>query len=249
MRGSEIEYTRVATAPCSSGSRSRSRTASAVLISVAEAVWAERVMIPAIVARPASRGLVAAAPAAIAVVVALASCGTPAKEGEAGVGFGGCGPESVARHLGGFLNAVSARRDERVLRYIAPRGEFVVFTLDDGVTPGGGRVDSRSPGQLHDSFVAAIPEDRVASFLAVEVGHPGPLVAEYEMRAGSRQTATVQVAVRIGEDRYLAGEFGVECENGRIYAGATSLRRHLEAGRACGRAIGAGAEPAFCRRD
>ena len=200
-------------------------------------------------ARLASRGLATAALAAIAVVVALASCGSPSEEGEAGVGFAGCGPESVARHLGGFLNAVSARQEERVLRYLAPRGEFMQFTLYDWVSPGGGRDDSRSPGQLHDSFVAAIPKNRVATLVAVEVGNPGPVAAEYEERAGSRETAGVQVAARIGEDRYLAGEFGVECEGGRIYAGTTNLRRHLEAGRACGRAIGAGAEPAFCRVD
>jgi hypothetical protein len=206
-------------------------------------------MIPAIVARLASRGLVAAALAAIAAVVALASCGSPSEEGEAGVGFAGCEPESIAHHLGGFLNAVSARQDERVLRYISPPGEFVELTLDDRVTPGGGRVDSRTPRKLHDSFVAAIPKDRVASFVAVEVGHPGPVAAEFEERGGSRETAGVQVAVRIGEDRYLAGEFGVECGSGHIYAGTTSLRRHLEASRACGRAIGAGADPAFCRVD
>lgn len=200
-------------------------------------------------ARLASRGLVATALAAIAVVVALAACGSPSEEGEAGVGFAGCEPEGVARHLGGFLNAVGARQDERILRYIAPRGEFVEFTLDDGVTPGGGRDDSRSPRQLHDSLVTAIPKNRVASLVAVEVGHPGPVAAEYEERAGSRETAAVQVAARIGGDRYLAGEFGVECESGRIYAGTTSLRRHLGVSRACGRAIGAGADPAFCRVD
>lgn len=200
-------------------------------------------------ARLASRGLVTAALAAIAVVVALASCGSPSEEGEAGVGFAGCGPESVARHLGGFLNAVSARQDERVLRYVAPRGEFVEFTLYDRVTLGGGRDESSSPRQLHDSFVAAIPKNRVATLVAVEVGNPGPVAAEYEEQAGSRETAAVQVAARIGEDRYLAGEFGVECEGGRIYAGTTDLRRHLAAGRACGRAIGTGAEPAFCRVD
>lgn len=200
-------------------------------------------------ARLASRGLVAAALAAIAGVLALGACGSPSEEGEAGVGFAGCGPESVARHLGGFLNAVSARQDERVLRYIAPRGEFVAFTLDDGVTPGGGRNDSRSPGQLHDSFVAAIPKNRVAEFLAVEVGRPGPVAAEYEERAGSRETAGVQVVARIGEDRFLSGKVGIECEAGHIYTGAIDVKRHLETRRACGHAIGAGAEAAFCRID
>ncbi len=186
---------------------------------------------------------------AVAAVLALASCGSPSEEGEAGVGFAGCEPEAVAHHLGGFLNAVGARRDERVLRYVAPRGEFVKFTLYDWVSPGGGRDDSRSPRQLHDSFVAAIPKNRVASFLAVEVGKPGPFAAEYEEGAGPRETAGVQVAARIGEGRYLAGKFGIECEAGRIYAGAMNLRRRLEARTACGHAIGAGAEPAFCRID
>lgn len=199
-------------------------------------------------ARLASRGIVSAALVAV-LAVALASCGEPSEEGEAGVGFAGCGPEAVAHHLGGFLNAVSARQDERVLRYIAPRGEFVRFSLDDGVTPGGGREDSQSPRQLHDSFVAAIPKNHVASLLAVEVGAPGPLAAAYEERAGPGETAAVEVAARVGEDRYLAGRFGLECESGRIYSGATSLRRQLESRRACGRAIGAGAEPALCRRD
>lgn len=185
----------------------------------------------------------------MAVAVALASCGSPSEEGEAGVGFAGCGPESVARHLGGFLNAVSARQDERVLRYVAPRGEFMRFTLYDQVSPGGGREDSRTPRQLHDSFAAAIPKNHVAEFLAVEVGEVAPFAAEYEERAGPRETAGVQVAARIGEDRFLAGKFGIECEAGRIYAGAMSLKRHLEASRACGRAIGAGAEPVFCRLD
>lgn len=200
-------------------------------------------------ARLASRSLVSAALVAVAAAIALASCGSPAEEGEAGVGFTGCGPEGVAHHLNGFLNAVSARQDERVLRYIAPRGEFVKFTLSDWVSPGGERDDSRGPRQLHDSFIAAIPKNHVASFLAVEVGEPGPFAAEYEERGGSRKTASVQFAARIGEDRYLAGKFGVECESGHIYAGATNLRRHLEVRTSCGHAIGAGAEPAFCRVD
>jgi hypothetical protein len=38
-------------------------------------------------------------------------------------------------------------------------------------------------------------------------------------------------------------------EAGVGFAGSTNLRRHLEARTACGRAIGAGAEPAFCRVD
>lgn len=185
----------------------------------------------------------------MAIGVALASCGSPSEEGEAGVGFAGCGPESVARHLGGFLNAVSARQDERVLRYIAPRGEFMRFTLYDWVSPEGGRDDSHTPRQLHDSFVAAIPKNHVAEMLAVEVGEVAPFATEYEERAGARETAGVQVGVRIGEDRFLAGKFGIECEAGRIYAGAMNLKRHLEARRACGYAIGAGAEPAFCRID
>ncbi|HEU4738584.1 MAG TPA: hypothetical protein VFS54_05820 [Solirubrobacterales bacterium] len=185
----------------------------------------------------------------MAAVIALASCGSPSEEGEAGVGFAGCGPEGVAHHLTGFLNAVSARQDERVLRYIAPRGEFMKFTLYDRVTPGGGRDASRNPRELHDSFIAAIPKNHVASFLAVEVGNPGPLAAEYEEQAGRRETVGVQVAARIGGDRFLSGEFGVECEAGRIYAGEMDLRRHLEHRSACGYAIGAGAEPAFCRID
>lgn len=200
-------------------------------------------------ARLASRSLVSAALAAAAVVVALASCGSPSEQGEAGVGFAGCEPEAVGRHLGGFLNAVSARQDERVLRYIAPRGEFVKFTLYDRVSPDGGRDDSRGPRELHDSLVAAIPKNHVAEMLAVEVGAVAPFAAEYEEGAGPRETAGVQVAVRIGEDRFLAGKFGIECEAGRIYAGAMNLRPHLEARRACGRAIGAGAEPLFCRLD
>lgn len=204
-------------------------------------------MIPAIVARLASRSLISAALVAVTVGVALASCGSPSEEGEAGVGFSGCGPEGVAHHLGGFLNAVSARQDERVLRYIAPRGEFMKFTLYDQVTPGGGRDDSRSPRELHDSFVAAIPKNHVAEMLAVEVGEVAPFAAEYEERAGPRETAGVQVTARIGGNRFLSGKFGIECEAGRIYAGAMSLRRHLEVRTACGRAIGAGAEPVFCR--
>lgn len=190
-----------------------------------------------------------AALVAVAAVAALASCGSPSEEGEAGVGFAGCGPEGVAHHLTGFLNAVSARQDKRVLRYIAPRGEFMKFTLYDWVTPGGGRDDSHNPREMHDSFVAAIPKNHVASFLAVEVGKPGPFAAEYEEQAGSPATAGVQVAARIGEDRYLAGKFGIECGSGRIYAGAMNLRPHLQARTACGRALGAGAEPAFCRID
>lgn len=200
-------------------------------------------------ARLASRSLVSAALVAVAVGLALASCGSPSEEGEAGAGFAGCGPEGVAHHLGGFLNAVSARQDERALRYIAPRGEFMKFTLYDWVTPGGGRDDSHSPRELHDSFVAAIPKNHVAEFLAVEVGKPGLFATEYEERAGARETAGVQVAARIGKDRFLSGKFGIECEAGRIYAGAMNLKRRLEAQVACGRAIGAGAEPAFCRID
>lgn len=200
-------------------------------------------------ARLASRGLISAALVAVVGVLALASCGSPSEEGEAGVGFAGCEPEAVGRHLGGFLNAVSARQDERVLRYIAPHGEFIKFTLYDRVTPGGGRDDSRSPRQLHDSFVAAIPKNHVAAMLAVEVGEVAPFAAEYEERAGPRETAGVQVVARIGEDRFLAGKFGIECEAGRIYAGAMNLKRRLETRRACGHAIGAGAEPAFCRLD
>ena len=195
----------------------------------------------------ASKSLVLAALVAIAAVAALASCGSSSEEGEAGVGFAGCEPEAVARHLGGFLNAVSARHDERVLRYIAPRDEFLEFTLYDRVSPDGGRDDSRSPRQLHDSFVAAIPKNHVAEMLAVEVGEVAPFAGEYEERAGPRETAGIQVAARISDDRFLAGKFGIECEAGRIYAGAMSLRRHLEARTACGRAIGAGAEPSFCR--
>jgi hypothetical protein len=184
-----------------------------------------------------------------AAIAALASCGSPSEEGEAGVGFRGCEPEAVAAHLGGFLNAVSARQDERVLHYIAPRGEFLRFTLDDGVSPDGGRDASRSPRELHDSFLAAIPKNRVADFLAVEVGEPGPGAPAYEQRVGQRETAGAKVAVRVGEDRFLAGKIGIECEAGRIYAGAVSLRPHLEDRTACGRAIGAGAETAVCRID
>jgi hypothetical protein len=206
-------------------------------------------MIPAIVARLTSKGLISAVLVAVTAVAALASCGSPSEDGEAGVGFTGCGPEGVAHHLGGFLNAVSARQDERVLRYIAPHGEFMKFTLYDWVSPGGGRDDSHSPRELHDSFVAAIPKNHVAELLAVEVGRPGPFAAEYEQQAGPQETAGVQVAARIGEDRFLAGKFGVECEAGRIYAGAMNLRHRREARTACGRAIGAGAEPAFCRVD
>lgn len=193
--------------------------------------------------------MISAAVGAVAVVIALASCGSPSEEGEAGVGFAGCGPEGVAHHLGGFLNAVSARQDERVLRYIAPRGEFMEFSLYDRVTPGGGRDDSQSPRELHDSFVAAIPKNHVAEFLAVEVGRPGPFASEYEGRGGAGGTAAVQIAARVGRDRFLSGKFGIECEAGRIYSGAMNLRRQLEARVACGRAIGAGAEPAFCRLD
>jgi hypothetical protein len=201
------------------------------------------------VARLASTSLVSAAAVAVALVAALASCGSPSEEGEAGVGFAGCEPEAVAHHLGGFLNAVGARQDERVLRYIAPREEFLGFTVYDWVNQDGGREDSRSPRQLHDSFVAAIPKNHVATMLAVEVGRIAPLAADYEERAGPRETAGVQVVARIGEDRFLAGKFGIECEAGRIYAGATNLKRRLESRRACGHAIGAGAEPAFCRLD
>lgn len=203
-------------------------------------------MIPAIVARLASKGLVLAA---VVTAVALASCGSPSEEGEAGVGFRGCGPEAVSAHLGGFLNAVSARQDERVLHYIAPRGEFVQFTLDDRVSPGGKLDESRSPRELHDSFLAAIPKNRVAEFLAVEVDEPGPRAAAYELRAGRHETAGAQVAARVGEDRFLFGKVGVDCAAGRIYSGAVSLRRHLEIRTACGRAIGAGAETAVCRVD
>ncbi len=198
-------------------------------------------------ARLASRSLISAALAAAAVVAVLASCGSPSEEGEAGVGFSGCEPEGLARHVGGFLNAVGARQDERVLRYFAPRGEFMKFTLYDWASPGGGRVDSRTPRELHDSFVAAIPKNRVAEMLAVEVGAPGPFAYEYEQRVGPRETAAVQIVARIGRDRFLSGKFGVECEAGRIYAGAMNLKRRLETRVACGRAIGAGAEPAFCR--
>lgn len=190
-----------------------------------------------------------AALVALGTIAALTSCGSPSEEGEAGVGFAGCEPEAVARHLGGFLNAVSARQDERVLRYLAPRGEFMKFTLYDQVSPNGGRADSRSPNELHDSFVAAIPKNHVAEMLAVEVSQVAPFAAEYEERAGPHETAGVQVTARIGGDRFLAGKFGIECEAGRIYAGAMSLRRHLEHRTACGYAIGAGAEPAFCRID
>ncbi len=200
-------------------------------------------------ARLASRSLVFAALVSVAALAALTSCGSPSEEGEAGVGFAGCGPEGVAHHLTGFLNAVSARQDERVRRYISPRGEFVRFTLYDWVTPGGGRDDSHSPGELHDSLVAAIPKNHVAAMLAVEVGEVAPFAAAYEERAGPGETAGVQVAARIGEDRFLSGKFGIECESGRVYAGATNLRHHLEHPTACGRALGAGAEPAFCRID
>jgi hypothetical protein len=201
------------------------------------------------VARLASKSLVFVALVAAAVAIALASCGEPSEQGEAGVGFSGCEPESVAHHLGGFLNAVSARQDERVLRYIAPRAEFLRFGLDDRVSRDGGQVASRSPGQLHDSFVAAIPKNRVAEFLAVEVGEPGPLAPAYRQRAGPRETAGVEVAARVGGDRFLSGEFGVECEAGRIYSGTVRLQPHLEARTACGQAIGAGAEVTVCRRD
>lgn len=200
-------------------------------------------------ARLASKGLISAALVAVVGVLALASCGSPSEEGEAGVGFAGCEPEAVGRHLGGFLNAVSARQDERVMRYIAPRGEFMKFTLYERVAPGGGRDDSRSPRELHDSFIAAIPKNHVAAMLAVEVGKVAPFAAEYEERAGPRETAGVQVVARIGDDRFLSGKFGIECDAGRIYAGAMNLKRHLESRRACGYAIGAGAEPAFCRID
>jgi len=206
-------------------------------------------MIPRIVARPASRSLISAALVAIATSAALTSCGASSENGEGGVRFAGCGPEGVATHLGGFLNAVSARQEARVLRYIAPEGEFMKFTLYDWVTPGGGREDSRSPEEMHDSFVAAIPKNRVASFLAVEVGKSGSLAPEYEDRVGPRETAGVQIAARIGEDRFLSGKFGIECESGRIYSGAMNLKPKLEARRACGRALGAGAETAVCRID
>lgn len=184
---------------------------------------------------------------ATTAIVALSSCGSPSEDGEAGVGFAGCEPESVAHHLGGFLNAVSARQDERVLRYIAPPGEFVEFTLDDQISPDGGRREASNPRELHDSFVAAIPKNHVAQMLAVEVGESAPLAARYEERAGPHETAGVQVTARIGGDRFLAGRFGVECDAGRVYSGTIDLRRHLEHRTACGYAIGAGAEPAFCR--
>lgn len=195
----------------------------------------------------ASRGPIPAALIAIAAVAVLASCGSPSEEGEAGVGFSGCGPESVAHHLGGFLNAVSARRDERVLRYIAPRDEFLRFTVYDLTGSGDQRGDSRSPAQLHDSLVAAIPKNHVASLLAVEVGSTAPFARDYEKRAGPGETAGVEVVARIGEDRFLSGKLGIECEAGRIFVGAVNLKRHLEARVACGHAIGAGAEPTFCR--
>ena len=200
-------------------------------------------------ARLASKSLISAALVAAVGALALASCGSPSEEGEAGVGFAGCGPEAGGRHLGGFLNAVSARQDERVLRYISPRGEFLKFTLYDQVTPGGGRDDSRSPRELHDSFVAAIPKNHVAAMLAVEVGDIAPFAEEYEQRAGPHETAGVQIVARIGEDRFLSGKFGIECDAGRIYTGAMNLKRHLEARHACGHAIGAGADPAYCRID
>lgn len=186
---------------------------------------------------------------AVALVAALSSCGSPSEGGEAGVGFAGCEPEAVAHHLGGFLNAVSARQEERVLRYLAPREEFLKFTVYDWVNQDGGREDSRSPRQLHDSFIAAIPKNHIAAMLAVEVGRFAPLAGDYEERVGPRETAGIQVVARIGDDRFLAGKFGVECEAGRIYAGAVNLKRRPEARTACGRAIGAGAEPAFCRID
>ena len=108
---------------------------------------------------------------------------------------------------------------------------------------------SRSPKELHDSFVAAIPRNHVSEFLAVEVGQPGPFSPEYRVRVGLRETAGVQIAARIGEERFLAGKFGIECESGRIYSGALNLKRKLEARTACGRALGAGAETTVCRID
>jgi hypothetical protein len=204
-------------------------------------------MIPRIVARLASKSLIFAALVVIAALAALTSCGTSSDGEEGGVRFAGCEPEGIATHLGGFLNAVSARQETRVLRYIAPEGEFMKFTLYDWVTPGGGRDDSRSAEEMHDSFVAAIPKNHVSEFLAVEVGKPGPFAPEYEDRVGPRETAGIQIAARIGEDRFLAGKLGLECEGGRIYSGAMNLRRHLEARTVCGRALGAGAETAVCR--
>jgi hypothetical protein len=204
-------------------------------------------MIPRIVARLASRSLISTTLVVIAALAAFTSCGTSTDGEEGGVRFTGCEPEGVATHLGGFLNAVSARQEARVLRYIAPGGEFMKFTLYDRVTPGGGRDDSHSPRELHDSLIAAIPKNHVASFLAVEVGEPGPFAPEYEDRVGPRETAGVQITARIGEDRFLAGGFGIECGSGRIYSGTMNLRRHIEAHTACGRALGAGAETAVCR--
>lgn len=200
-------------------------------------------------ARLASKSLISAALVAVAAVVVLASCGSASEDGEARVGFAGCGPESVAHHLAGFFNAVSARRDERVGRYLAPRGEFLRFTVYDLVGSGGGRDDSRSPRELHDSLVAAIPKNHVAEMLAVEVGRTAPFAGDYVERAGPRETVGVQVVARIGEDRFLSGKLGIECGAGRIYAGAMNMKRRLEARTACGHAIGAGAEPAFCRID
>jgi hypothetical protein len=111
------------------------------------------------VARLASKSLVFAALVASVATLALAACGPPSEEGEAGVGFAGCEPESVADHLGGFLNAVSARQDERILRYIAPRGEFMRFSLDDRVSQDGGYADPRTPARAARQLRRGDPEE------------------------------------------------------------------------------------------
>ena len=77
----------------------------------------------------------------------------------------------------------------------------------DWVSPGGKPDESLSPRELHDSFVAAIPKNHVAEFLAVEVDKPGPS-AGIRVRVGPHKTAGVQVAARVGEDRFLSGKSG-----------------------------------------
>jgi hypothetical protein len=193
---------------------------------------------------------------ALVAVIAMAACGSSSpdaegartsKEGDA-LAFQGCGPDGVAAHVGGFLDAVSGRRRAAALGYIARPADFLELTLYDWARPGGGRVDSMTPAALYAVLAAAIPGGQGTALLAVEVGDFGPFAATYADKAGRGPTAGVQIAARIGRNISLSGKFGIDCDDGRIYAGAMNTSRGLRPQTSCGKPVRLEAKaPVVCR--
>jgi len=195
--------------------------------------------------------------ALVAAASSLATCGSSSQEppadrsmrpqSHAGIPPG-CSAKSVATQFGGFLEAVSERRQDVALHRLAPRPDFLVVTLYKGARPGEGRVDAETPKAVFRNFAATIPAGEPTALLVVAVGKVAPFASAYEEKTGpGRRTAGAEIVARLGRGGVLSGKVGIDCEASRMYLGAMQVTRGLRQQRHCGELVRLGARrPVLC---